>query len=61
MAEDGVHMAVPGSPPTAEQLKRMTQAYQKQIRNSALWDMMVKQFGNEKAEEMVKRFQVKLS
>jgi len=54
-------MAVPGSPPTAEQLKRMTQAYQKQIRNSALWDMMVKQFGNEKAEEMVKRFQVKLS
>jgi hypothetical protein len=60
MAEEGIHMAAPGLPPTPEQLERMTQAYQKKIRNSALWDTMVKEFGQEKAEEMLKEFEVKL-
>ena len=61
MAEDGIHMAAPGSPPSPEQLERMTQAYQKRIRNSPVWKMMVKEFGEQKAEEMLKEFQVKLS
>ncbi len=38
---DGIHSAGPGSPPSAEQLKKMTKEYQKQIRNSPLWDEMV--------------------
>ncbi len=61
MAEDGVHMAVPGLRPSREQLKRMTEVYQKKIRNSPMWEMMVKEFGEQKAEEMLKEFQIKLS
>jgi len=38
----------------------MTKEYQKQIRNSPLWDEMVQQFGEKKAEKLLKEFQVKL-
>ncbi|MBT9148917.1 MAG: hypothetical protein DDT28_00335 [Dehalococcoidia bacterium] len=59
MDEDGMHMAAPGSPPPPEQLEKMTEEYQKHIRNSPMWDLMVKQFGAEKAEEMLKEFHLK--
>ena len=52
--QDGIHYLVPGSPPTPEKLEEMTKQYQKNIRNSPLWGMMVKQFGKEKAEELLK-------
>ena len=38
---DGIHFAAPGSPPSPERLEKMTKEYQKQIRNSPLWDEMV--------------------
>jgi hypothetical protein len=60
MGEDGMHIAAPGRPPSPGQLKRMTKEYQKQVRNSPIWHRMVKQFGQQKAEEMLKEFQVKL-
>jgi len=60
MEEDGVHYLVPGVPPTAEQLEKMTIEYQKQIRNSPIWDEMVRKFGKEKAEELLKQFRAKL-
>jgi len=60
MNEDGMHMAAPGPPPSPEQLEKMTEEYQRQIRNSSMWDLMVKQFGEERAEEMLKEFRVKL-
>lgn len=53
-------MAAPGPPPSPEQLEKMTEEYQKQIRNSSMWDLMVKQFGEERAEEMLREFRVKL-
>jgi len=34
--------------------------YQKQIRNSPLWDTMVEQFGEDKAREMLKEFRCEL-
>jgi hypothetical protein len=32
----------------------LTQNFQKEIRNSEFWDQMVKQFGKERAEEILK-------
>ena len=59
MDNEGMHVAAPGSAPTPEQLQKMTEEYQQQIRNSPIWDMMVKEFGKKKAQEMLKEFQVK--
>ena len=53
---DGIHFAAPGSLPSPEQLEKMTKEYQKQIRNSPLWDEMVKKFGKAKAEKLLKEF-----
>ena len=57
---EGVHVVSPGLPPSAEKIAEMTREYQNQIRNSPLWDDMVKQFGLEKAEELLKQCQVKI-
>ena len=59
MDDDGMHMMAPGLAPTPEALQKMTGEYQKRIRNSPVWDAMVKEFGQKKAEEMLKEFQVK--
>ena len=55
-----MHFAAPGAPPTPEQLEQMTKRYQEQIRSSPLWDAMVSEFGEEKAEELLKDFRVQL-
>ena len=34
--------------------KKMSENFQKQIRNSPMWDQMVSQFGEEKAKELLK-------
>jgi hypothetical protein len=60
MAPDGLHTEAPGLPPTPEQLSRMTEEYRKQIRNSPIWYEMVRQFGEEKAEDLLKEFRVDL-
>lgn len=57
---EGVHFVSPGLPPTPEKIAEMTKEYQNQIRKSPLWDEMVKQFGIEKAEELLKQCQVKI-
>ena len=56
MSEDGLHTVQPGLPPSPEQIETVTKEYQKQIRNSPLWDKMVEQFGEEQAHEMLKEF-----
>jgi hypothetical protein len=38
----------------------MTAAYQERIRKSPLWDQMVKEFGEQKATEMLKEFTVRI-
>ncbi len=55
-SEDGLHTVQPGLPPSPEQIEAVTKEYQKQIRNSPLWDKMVEQVGEEQAQEMLKEF-----
>ena len=57
--KDAVHFVAPGTPPSPEQLKKMTEEYQRQIRNSPIWDEMIRKFGKEKAEELLKQYRVK--
>ena len=56
----GTHVMVPGTPPTPEMMEELTKEYQKRIRNSPLWDEMVKQYGFEKAEEILKECRAEL-
>ena len=60
MEEDGIHYLAPGVSPSTEQLEKMTKKYQKQIKNSPLWDEMVRKFGKEKAEELLLQCRAKL-
>lgn len=57
---DGLHTIMPGEPPSEEMLEAMTKEYQRQIRNSPLWDEMVKQFGKEEAENLLKQCRAEL-
>ena len=59
MAPDGMHVVAPGGPLTPEELDKMTQSYQKQVRHSPMWKQMVQEFGKAKAAERLKEFQVK--
>jgi hypothetical protein len=52
--EQGMHAMLPGSP-DAETFARMTEIYQQKIRQSPLWDQMVREFGPEKAEQLLKQ------
>ena len=56
--EEGMHVLSRGIPPSPEEQKRMTEEYQKQIKKSPMWKMMVAQYGEERAKEMLKEFQV---
>jgi hypothetical protein len=53
----GLHYLVPGRP-ESDTFERMTGVYQQNIRRSPLWDQMVKKFGVEKAEELLKQCRV---
>ncbi len=53
-------LLAPGSPPSPEQLKKMTKEYQKQIRNSPLWDEMVQKYGKKEAEKLLKEFKAEV-
>ncbi len=50
--KDGLHGLIPGERPSPEQVEEMTRQYQEKIRNSPLWDEMLKEYGREKAEEI---------
>jgi hypothetical protein len=58
--DDGIHFVAPGSAPSSDELERMTKEYQNQIRNSPLWNEMVKKYGKEKAEELLKGFKAEI-
>jgi NADH:ubiquinone oxidoreductase subunit B-like Fe-S oxidoreductase len=58
--DDGMHYVMPGIPPTPEEIERMTLEYQKNIRNSPVFDAWVEEFGLEKAEELLKDFRVEI-
>ena len=56
MESDGMHFIAPGSELSPAELEQLTKAYQESIRNSPIWDSMVREFGLEQAEEMLKEF-----
>ena len=60
LERDGLHALVPGSPPSPETLDDMTRRYQQNIRKSPLWDQMVREFGEEEAERILRKFRVEI-
>jgi hypothetical protein len=58
--EEGMHLVGKGVRPSIEEQERMTKEYQQNIRKSPLWKKMVTEYGKEKAEEMLKEFQVEV-
>jgi hypothetical protein len=51
VASDGLHALVPGNAPSPERLDEMTRVYQQSIRQSTLWDEMVREFGEKKPND----------
>ena len=43
-----------------EEQEHMTEEYQRNIRKSPLWKMMVTEYGKEQAEKMLKEFRVEV-
>ena len=60
LGEDGIHTFVPGDRPSSNQLEVMSLNFQDQIKRSPMWTEMVKQFGEKKAEELLKQCKAKL-
>ena len=58
--EEGMHVVGKGTLPSPEEQERMTKEYQEKIKKSPIWEIMVKEYGEEKAEEMLKEFQVQV-
>lgn len=58
--EEGFHFLAPGKSPSPDQVEEMTKKYQDEIRNSPLWDKILKKFGKEKAEELLKECRVNI-
>jgi hypothetical protein len=58
MDADGLHFMDPGHAPTLEQLDAASEVYQENIRKSPLWDEMVKEFGEERAGQLLSRCRV---
>ena len=56
----GVHAMIPGEKPDGETLERMTLDYQSRIRQSPMFDELVKTYGLEKAEALLKQCRVEL-
>jgi len=54
---DGVHALLPADASHAT-LKEMTKRYQEDIRRSPLWDLMVKEYGEEEAARLLQEFRV---
>lgn len=60
MERDGVHALLPGEKPSELQLQKMTEAYQRELRKSPLFKQWVKQYGKQKAVEMLKECRAEL-
>jgi len=60
MDDDGLHVFLPGESPSGELLEQLTEQYQQNIRNSALWEEIVRRFGPEEAERILKEFRIEV-
>ena len=60
LAGDGLHTLLPGTRPSPEILADMTRTYQQNIRESPLWEQMVREFGEKEAERILREFRVEI-
>ena len=60
MEGDGLHALLPAERPSEQQLERITQVYQRQLRKSPLFKEWVKKYGKHKATQMLKQCRVEL-
>lgn len=60
MEGDGLHAVLPGKKPSQQQIEKMTENYQRQLRKSPMFKQWVKQYGKQKALEMLKECRVEL-
>lgn len=60
MDDEGLHLVAPGKPASPEQLEKITKEYQRRIRKSPLWGEMVRKYGKEEAERLLKECRAKL-
>lgn len=60
MEAGGVHLLLAGRKPPPEFEELLTENFQRELRNSPLWDEMVREFGEEEAEKLLKQCQAKL-
>ena len=59
MDEGGVHALLPAKQPPPEFLELLTENFQREVRNSPLWDQIVREFGEEEAEKLIQQCQAK--
>jgi len=52
---------MPGAAPSEAELEGLTREWQRRLRNSPLWDEMVREFGEAKAEELLSQCRAKLA
>lgn len=58
LESDGLRTLIPAADPSLEALKEASRIYQKNIRNSALRDEMLRQFGETEAGRLLLDFRV---
>ena len=58
--DEGIHSLVEGQKPSPEKVKEMERAYRENIKKSSIWDVMIKEYGKEKAEELLLEFKVNI-
>ena len=56
--DDGIHAIVPATATAREMEDAATAEFQRNIRKSPMWDDMVKEYGEQKAEELLKKCRV---
>jgi len=60
LGSGGLHALVPGNAPSPETLDQMTRVYQQNIRESPVWNQMVREFGEKEAERILREFRVEI-
>jgi hypothetical protein len=58
--DEGLNAMIPGDAPSEAMLDELTRRFQKNIRNSPLWQEMVDELGEQEAERMLKDFRAEL-
>lgn len=53
MEADGLHALLPGEAPTPEEMEALNRKYQEEIRQSPLWERMLKEYGPQEAERLL--------